>query len=185
VTLVQAAQATVPEPNPAREHLELALRTARENLAEARALVAALSPIGLDGASLGGAVTRAARSTEDETRAAIRCEISGRKRPLPTATEVVLLRVCQEALANVRKHARASTVDVCLHYADGEVSLTVIDDGQGFDVASVSGGGDGETCGPGGYGLRGMHDRLCQAAGTLTVTSAPGAGTTVRAQVPA
>jgi signal transduction histidine kinase len=185
VTLVQAAQATVPEPNPAREHLELALRTARENLAEARALVAALSPIGLDGASLGGAVTRAARSTEDETRAAIRCEISGRKRPLPTATEVVLLRVCQEALANVRKHAHASTVDVCLHYADGEVSLTVIDDGQGFDVASVSGGGGGETCGPGGYGLRGMHDRLCQAGGTLTVTSGPGAGTTVRAEVPA
>jgi signal transduction histidine kinase len=190
VTLVQAAQATIPEPDPACEHLELALRTARENLAEARALVAALSPIGLDGANLGDAVTRAARSTEEETRAAVRCEVSGPKRPLPTATEVVLLRVCQEALANVRKHAHASAVDVCLRYADGGVELTVVDDGQGFDVASASGGGvseggDGETGGPGGYGLRGMRDRLCQAGGTLTVTSAPGTGTTVRAEVPA
>jgi signal transduction histidine kinase len=183
VTLVQAAEATVPEPNPAREHLELALRTARENLAEARALVAALSPAGLDGASLGDAVTRAAKSTGEETRAAVRCEISGDRRPLPTATEVVLLRVCQEALANVRKHAHANAVDVCLQYADAAVNLTVVDDGKGFDTASVSSGGGVGGGDEAGYGLRGMRDRLCQAGGTLTVTSAPGAGTTIRAEV--
>lgn len=201
VTLVQAAQASVAEPNPARGHLELALATARENLAEARALVAALSPAGLDGASLGDAVTRAARSTEDQTRAHVRCEISGSRRSLPTATEVVLLRVCQEALANVRKHAAASQVDVLLRYADDEVALTVADNGLGFDAGGDldagkdgagkdSAGNDGAwKAGAGkdgtGYGLRGMRDRLCQAGGTLTVTSAPGAGTTVRARVPA
>jgi signal transduction histidine kinase len=195
VTLVQAAQTSVPEANPAREHLNLALRTARENLAEARALVAALSPVGLEGASLGDAVTRAARATEEETRSAVRCEISGPERPLPTPTEVVLLRVCQEALANVRQHAAANSVDVSLRYSGDQVDLTVADDGLGFDAGeepapgeytvsgNVGNGGGGAGRDGAGYGLRGMRDRLRQAGGTLTVTSAPGVGTTIRAQV--
>jgi signal transduction histidine kinase len=173
VTLVQAAQAAVPESSPARGHLDLVLETARENLAEARALVADLSPVGLDGASLGDAVSRTARATEAETRAVVRCAIEGTKRPLPTGTEVVLLRVCQEALANVRKHAAASQVDVLLRYADDGVDLTVTDDGCGFDAGERHDG----------YGLRGMRERLRQTGGTLTVASVAGVGTMVRAQV--
>jgi signal transduction histidine kinase len=107
--------------------------------------------------------------------AIIRSEISGVKRPLPTTTEVVLLRVAQEALANVRKHAAAGRVDVELRYDDGAVALTVRDDGRGFDPAAVSGG----------YGLRGMRERIRQAGGTITVATAPGEGTVVRAEVPA
>jgi signal transduction histidine kinase len=89
-------------------------------------------------------------------------------------TEVVLLRVCQEALANVRKHAAAGQVSVRLRYADGAVRLSVADDGAGFDPGLIGGG----------YGLRGMRDRVRQVGGTVEVTSAPGAGTQVCAEVP-
>ena len=101
--------------------------------------------------------------------------LSGTPRPLPMATEVVLLRVCQEALANVRKHACARSAAVRLGYDSVAVLLEVSDDGAGFDPASVSGG----------YGLRGMRTRVAEAGGTLTVHSSPGAGTRVSAMVPA
>jgi len=87
---------------------------------------------------------------------------------------VVLLRVCQEALANVRKHAAARQVSVGLCYADSTVQLTVKDDGHGFDPQKANGG----------YGLSGMRDRVNQVGGTVTVTTKPGAGTEVRAEVP-
>jgi signal transduction histidine kinase len=100
--------------------------------------------------------------------------VTGTARRLPTGTEVVLLRVCQEALANVRKHAAARQVRVRLCYAGASVRLTVTDDGKGFDQDDANGG----------YGLRGMLDRVRQVGGTVEVTSAPGAGTEVRAEVP-
>jgi signal transduction histidine kinase len=175
VTLIQAAAAGLPPAAPARDHLDLALTTARENLAEARALVTTLSPAQLDGSTLGDAISRAAESAGNGGDAVIRSEISGSRRPLPTTTEVVLLRVAQEALANVRKHASARRVDIELSYTDDAVLLTVADDGRGFDAAAVSGG----------YGLRGMRERVRQAGGTITVRTSPGEGTVVRAEVPA
>jgi signal transduction histidine kinase len=175
VTLIQAATAGLEPGAAARDHLDLALKTARDNLAEARALVTALSPAELDGSTLGDAITRVAETAGTGGDATIRSEVSGSKRSLPTATEVVLLRVAQEALANVRKHAAARQVDVGLSYTDDAVLLTVTDDGRGFDPDVVSGG----------YGLRGMRERVRQAGGTITVRTAPGEGTVVRAEVPA
>jgi signal transduction histidine kinase len=174
VTLVQAAQAGLdPEASQARRHLDLALATARDNLAEARNLVAALGPAGLESASLGDALRRITQTTGTEAGLEARAEVEGLVRPLPTGTEVVLLRVCQEALANVRRHAGAHAVTVRLCYSGDAVELEVIDDGVGFDTAAVNTG----------YGLRGMRDRLQQAGGTVRVRSAPGAGTAVRAEV--
>jgi signal transduction histidine kinase len=164
VMLIQAAQA---EPARAPAHLALALDTARDNLGEARALVAALTPPPLSGASLPSALERVS------SLASARFAVSGSPRPLPTAVEVVLLRSAQEALANARKHASATEVSVRLSYAD-TVALTVTDDGVGFDATPASFG----------YGLSGMRSRVEQVAGTLSVTSAPGAGTTVRVEVP-
>jgi len=89
-------------------------------------------------------------------------------------TEVVLLRVCQEVLANVRKHAAAHQVAIRLSYADDAVRLTVADDGAGFDPELITSG----------YGLRGMRGRVAQVGGTIQVTSAPGTGTQVCAEVP-
>jgi signal transduction histidine kinase len=85
----------------------------------------------------------------------------------------MLLRVGQEALANVRKHAGATCARVRLDYADEEVELQITDDGCGFDPGAAAAG----------YGLRGMRTRVTEAGGALEVRSAPGAGTAVIVRV--
>jgi len=171
--LIQAAQADLDgsRPGAAGRRLELAARTARENLAEARVLVEDLSPAQLDGGTLPDALRRLSQAPGVDASFGL----SGAPRPLPMATEVVLLRVCQEALANVRKHAGAQSAAVRLDYDPDAIRLEISDDGAGFDPAQVNGG----------YGLRGMRARVAEAGGTLTVRSAPGAGTHVSAMVPA
>jgi signal transduction histidine kinase len=178
IVLLQAAEAGLADaaaPASARRQLELAAQTARENLADARALIAALAPADLASGNLPGALRRVTERVGSEAGIGARFGVSGTPRPLSAAFDVVLLRVGQEALANVRKHAAAASVQVLLRYEAGGVSLEVTDDGRGFDPAQVNGG----------YGLRGMRERLGQAGGLLEVRSAPGAGTRVRAEVPA
>jgi signal transduction histidine kinase len=174
VTLLQAGQASLDAASPARRHLDLALLTARENLAEARTLVTALTPATLEAGTLGDTVRRVTSATGAQAGIEAHAEVTGTARRLPTGTEVVLLRVCQEALANVRKHAGARQVRVRLCYADTTVRLTVTDDGKGFDPGGTNGG----------YGLKGMRDRVSQVGGTVEVASVPGRGTEVSAEVP-
>lgn len=90
--------------------------------------------------------------------------------------EEALLRVAQEALANVAKHARARQVEVVLACTADEVRLTIVDDGRGFDATVVAHDH--------GLGLTSMRDRLRELAGALRVVSAPGLGTTVEATLP-
>jgi signal transduction histidine kinase len=176
VMLIQAAETEIgSDPVAARRHLGLAAETARENLAEARALVAALAPVQLDGGKLDDALRRLAGQTASQLGVSGDFQVGGSPRPLDTSAEVMLLRVCQEALANVRKHAAARTVTVRLCYAGDRVRLEVTDDGAGFDPALVNGG----------YGLRGMRARVDEAGGTIAVRSAPAEGTSVQVEVPA
>jgi signal transduction histidine kinase len=177
IVLLQAAEAGLAGPGlvSARRQLELAAQTARENLADARALIGALSPASLVSESLPGALRRVTERAGAEAGISASFDVSGTPRPLTAASDVVLLRVGQEALANVRKHAAAGSVQVLLRYQPAAVSLAVTDDGQGFDPARVNGG----------YGLRGMRERLGQAGGSVEVRSTPGNGTCVRAEVPA
>jgi signal transduction histidine kinase len=175
IMLLQAADADVErQPAAARGHLALALQTARENLAEARALVAALAPAGLEPGALGGALHRLAATMDGRLGTAARFDVAGLAVPLPRQAEVMLLRVAQEALANVRKHARARQVLVRLRYAEGQVGLEITDDGAGFDPGRPGGG----------YGLPGMRARADEAGGRLEVRSSPGGGTTVSVVVP-
>jgi signal transduction histidine kinase len=172
VMLVQSAEAALErDPAAAREHLGLARRTARDNLAEARALVAALTPAALDGSSLDEALHRLSGRGGTPTTVSI----TGDPRTLPTPVEVVLLRAAQEALSNVDKHAGAGAAQVRLCYGAEEATLEIADDGAGFRPGSPGGG----------YGLTGMRARVGQVGGTVAVDSAPGAGTTVRVTVPA
>jgi signal transduction histidine kinase len=174
VMLIQAAETGIgSDPDGARRHLDLAAATARDNLAEARALVAGLTSAQLDGSTLGDALRRIAGQTASQAGITADVEITGTARPLGTATEVMLLRVGQEALANVRRHARASRATVRLDYAAEQVRLRISDDGDGFDPDGVNDG----------YGLRGMRSRVAEAGASLTVRSEPGDGTEVRVEV--
>jgi signal transduction histidine kinase len=162
------------DPDAARRHVELITRTAQENLHESRRLIAALSPAHLDGSSLVQAVERIGARLEDESGLGVSVSVTGEPEPAAPALEVVALRVCQEAMANIRKHADARAVRVTLDYTPELLRISVIDDGRGFDPAASRTG----------YGLDGMRSRLHDIGGALEVRSSPGNGTTVTARLP-
>jgi two-component system nitrate/nitrite sensor histidine kinase NarX len=91
--------------------------------------------------------------------------------------EVQIIRVIQEALTNVRKHAGACSVVVRVSETDEATTFAVEDDGHGFDLAAVTPDGDG-------FGLHAMRERLSLVGGSLTLESMPGRGTRVVADVP-
>ncbi|CAB4537580.1 MAG: sensor histidine kinase [Actinobacteria bacterium] len=148
-------------------------QVARDNLAEARRLVAALQPAVLDGRTLVDAIRRVVDGFRDDTGLRATLDVVGTPRSLDRTEEVALLRATQEALTNIRKHAGATTVEVRLRY-DDPVTLAVTDDGCGFDPETVDGG----------FGLRGLRDRLDEVQGAFDVRSTPGGGTTVEVRVP-
>jgi signal transduction histidine kinase len=174
VTLAQAIESELDtDPAAARRHAELAARTARDNLTEARAMVAALAPADLAAGSLVDAVRRQADRLAEETGVPVEYEVDDALPPVGMAGEVVLLRGAQEALNNVRRHAAASAVSVRLSAVDGSVRLSVRDDGAGFDPDHATG-----------FGLRGMRSRAEQVGGRLSVRSGP-SGTELTLEVPA
>ena len=75
--------------------------------------------------------------------------------------QTTVYRLLQEALTNITKHARANTVRVLVRQSDGELSIEVRDDGQGFDTSAQSSG----------FGLLGMNERVALAGGTLSIRS--------------
>ena len=87
-----------------------------------------------------------------------------------------VFRVVQESLTNVARHADASEVAVVLRQKDGQLSLSICDNGGGFDSALI-------RAQPG-FGLMGMRERMLALGGTLHIDSRPGAGTTVVIQLP-
>ena len=99
---------------------------------------------------------------------------------LPADTELTLYRILQEALKNVEQHARARHVAVRLTQRGAFVRLVINDDGIGFDPGPRPAGRRGK----GGLGLLSMRERATYVGGALEVKSAPGEGTTVRAQIP-
>jgi len=174
--MLEAVDSTLAsDPEAARKHLDRARQTARDNLAEARALVGALTPPDLTRTSLPEALRRlvARADGEDGLRAVL--AVTGEPRGLPAEHEVTLLRATQEALTNVRRHAGAGRVDVTLAYGPGRVTLTVRDDGRGFDPAVPA---------PDGYGLAAMRLRAGRIGGVVAVDTAPGTGVAVRLDVP-
>jgi signal transduction histidine kinase len=174
IMLLQAAD-TVGSPERVRGYLSQASAVARENLVEARALIAAEPPAALDGSSLPDALRRLAGRLAGETAITVGFEVTGTTRWLPSAIEVVVFRCAQEALANVRKHSGADTVTLGLDYQADKIRLSVRDDGAGFDPARGRGRG---------HGLIGMGSRVAQGGGTLDVRSSPGVGTTLTVEVP-
>ena len=176
VMLAQAARADLGRDDAvhAIERLELVERTARDNLAEARALVAAFAPVGLAESGLAAALLRLATRFTEETGVAVDVDVDEGCGTMGREREVILLRSAQEALTNVRRHAGASHVRLTLACGSGgEVRLEVADDGRGLDEASAEG-----------FGLRGMRERVASGGGRLAVAGVPTGGTRVLVTLP-
>jgi signal transduction histidine kinase len=180
---LEAAEGALPGEWPAvRQHLDQARRTARESLVQARRLVWALRPAILERTSLPTAVERVVARWMADTGITARTTMTGAACPLPPAAEITLLRAVQEALTNIRKHARAHQVAVTLSYMGDVVVLDVQDDGAGFDPTEVQAPpAVGEA---GGFGLAAMRERVEELGGTLLVESAPDEGTTLVVEIP-
>ncbi|MCM4085074.1 sensor histidine kinase [Paractinoplanes hotanensis] len=159
----------------ARHYLELAEATTRDNLADARALISARPLPEAAPASLSDALGREVERLREAYGIKASLAVDGVPDSADIALNVDLLRLAQEALSNVRKHAGASHVEVRLSARPTGVRLEVCDDGRGFVVDAT----------PPGHGLPLMRRRLDEAGGTLRIDSAPGQGTSVRIEVPA
>lgn len=101
-------------------------------------------------------------------------------RRLEPDLETNLYRIAQEALTNIRKHAKASRVSVLLQRRDDRIVLSIEDDGRGFDPQHVS-----ATSGGQGMGLTGMQERATLFRGRVAIDSAPGQGTSIVVTMPA
>jgi signal transduction histidine kinase len=165
----------------AAKHLDTVRGYVREGLADARQSIWALRSQDSEEATL---PVRMRRLVEAQAGHGVEAKfgIYGAYRPLPPGMENEILRITQEALHNVKKHAGASSVKVQLEYSRNEIALEVRDDGRGFAAGN---NGTPLTSPPGHYGLTGMRERAAAVGGTLEVTSEPGAGTTVRMRAPA
>lgn len=182
VMLMEAAEAELAaDPGKSRIYIDQARSTARESLTEARGLIWALRSERLIGDSLVEALRSVVSQLSEETSTRAELVVTGEPRQLPPATEECLLRVTQEALANIRKHADASRVTVTVSFLDDDVALDVRDDGVGFEPAILASTGDGLT---GGMGLRLMLERVEQIGGTRAIESNTGEGTSVVVQLP-
>jgi signal transduction histidine kinase len=178
VTHLETADAVLTsDPDRARTHVSAAEEAARASLAEARTLIWALRPAAIAEAGLPVALRRVALAASGPNGPQVEATVSGPARQLQTDVEVALLRAAQESLANARRHAAATHINVTLTYFDDVVTLDVADDGYGFDPSKADESG--------GLGLRGIRERAEGLGGSLTVESSPGEGTTVAIALPA
>jgi signal transduction histidine kinase len=191
ITQLEAAQQTASDAERERR-IDNAKRLARDSLAEARRSVQALRPQALEDSRLPEALAAEVTRWSATSGVAAEVETTGEPRALYPEVEVTLLRVAQEALANVAKHAGASRAGVTLSYMEDVVTLDVRDDGVGFtpkangdQTAAGEAGDPGDNHAQGGFGLIAMRQRVSRLAGQLEIESEPGAGTAVSASLPA
>jgi signal transduction histidine kinase len=179
ITQLEAAQQTAGEAERERR-IGNAKRLARDSLAEARRSVQALRPQALEDSKLPDALADEVTRWTATSGVLAEVRTTGDPRVLHPEVEVTLLRVAQEALTNVAKHAGASRAWITLSYMGDVVTLDVRDNGAGFDPAQVAVSDTG-----GGFGLIAMRQRVQRLAGQLEIESEPGLGTVVSASLPA
>lgn len=157
-------------------HLDALEEVVEQAIARLRALLFELRPVALDREGLAAALRQYLHTMESEG-IGFSLETQLGVEP-PLATRVLLYRLAQEALMNVRKHSGAERVDVRLEERGNGVALRVRDDGEGFEP-------ERQTGGSGHLGLVAMRERAELFGGWCRIESAPGSGTTVDVWVPA
>ena len=167
-------QKRIPESDEqSRELLSSIRRLADTSVNEVRDIALLLRPSMLDDLGLTAAIQWQAREVSRRTGLAVKVSAEVEVDDLPEGLSICLYRIAQEALQNVARHAQAKTVHIELKQNLDRLALSVRDDGIGFDAENVRG-----------LGTVGMEERLRQIGGILRVTSQPGKGTTLVAEVP-
>ncbi len=149
-------------------------------LEEMYAIIGELGDRFLESEGLAGPIRDYVLSFTERTGLDVKFFVDGTEVPVTRSMRIAVFRIVQEALSNVRCHARAMHAEVRLVLSETEVWCVVSDDGCGFVPDDTPAPGARREC----YGLRGMRDRAGLLGGTCTVTSAPGQGATVSARIP-
>ena len=155
--------------------IEQALEQITTAVGDLRSLITELRPAALDELGITPALESLVARFAHQTDLEVKLDVTFEEPRFAPEIESTVYRLVQEALTNIAKHARAANVSVRLRDGDGDIDLTVRDDGAGFDPQHQSSG----------FGLIGMRERLALVNGTLHVESSPGAGTVLRASIPA
>jgi signal transduction histidine kinase/ligand-binding sensor domain-containing protein len=162
------------DPAPILTRLDHARNLAVASLQEARRSVMTLSPRKPEGADLLGALRTLADRLLAGTDIQVELAQTGTPRPLRSRLEEELLRMAQEMLTNALRHGKARWVRVVLQFEGGQVRLSIEDDGQGFDPATVTAG----------YGMRSIRESIRQMRGDLEIDSTPGFGSRITITLP-
>lgn len=172
-----AAQAQIESNVPmAREALADIQQSAQEALVEMQALLQQLRPVALEHTSFAEAVRTQAQALEYRSGASVRVELTELPAPdrCPPSMQEAVFRVVQEAFTNIARHARAGQVECAITHDNRALNVLVRDDGQGFDLQGSARG----------MGLANIRERVSSLDGSVKIESAPGKGTTLRAQIP-
>jgi len=156
------------------EHVRKLVTLADQTMRVVRDVVSSLRPAVLD-AGIAAALEWLVAQFGHNEPPSCRLEMPDEVPPLAEDHAVALFRIAQEALTNVRRHARAQHVVVALEHDDTSCTLRVCDDGRGFDPVAIR---------KRSFGLAGMKERVSMLGGTLDIVSAPGGGTLIAARVP-
>ncbi len=162
-------------PEQAVPHITRIKQLARESLSEARRSLRALRPKALDDNDLPTALNNLARQTMQGADLQVDFAIQGTAYSLLPEDENDLLRIAQEALTNILKHAQATHADLILSFLPMQVQLSVTDNGRGFDI---------EQNITSGFGLIGMKERTQRMGAELQIYSVPGVGTQILVTLP-
>jgi signal transduction histidine kinase len=172
------AASRAPGENEAARHTETAMEMAQDAVKQVRTLSFSLRPAQLDLLGLVAATRSAAHRITDAAGLVCRFSTRGEEPTSVSDTASVALRLVQEALNNVVRHAKAATVKVRLRFLPQDrIGVLVVDDGIGFDKHELLGGAPSER----NVGLYGMIERTELAGGRLNIRTSPGRGVAVRA----
>lgn len=156
-------------------HLLQVEQAARDGLDESRRIIWDMRPEQLEDGSLVESIEGVAARWSAENRVRVETAVAGSPHPLDDSVETALLRITQEALHNIQKHAEAQAVKITLSYMAGLLALDIADNGKGFDPPRPNGRG---------FGLQTMRERAEELGGALTIESELGKGTAVAVSLP-
>jgi len=154
------------------------MNLATEAAESTRRMAMQLWPVALDDLGLVAALQWHIERFAKREGLKVDMKVSGVTRDIAPEIELAIYRIVQECLRNVARHARASTASVFLECVHGKLRVEIKDDGCGFDPLAV------RRSEAGGMGMLGMSERAALVGGTVTFSSRPGSGTTVRVEVP-
>jgi signal transduction histidine kinase len=161
-------------PEVAKDAVDAARQMSRHSMLEARRSVWDLRCHLLEHGDLVAAMTQTLRPLVPPDRAKVEISVQGQPSRLSSSTEMSLLRIAQEAVANAWHHGHAQSIAVELHYDQKRIHLRVTDDGTGFDASRTP---------PGHFGLLDMKERAQSMGSSLRIDSVPGKGTVVAVDI--